>query len=146
MALHAGEAVPDPTDDYLAPALNRLSRLIAAGSGGQILVSRSCSSWRAALCRWEPSFEIWVSIVYAICSTRSKYSSSFIPTSLPIFLPSGRSRCYPNNLFRQPTPLLGRERELGEIADLLRREDVHLVTLDRTGWGGQDAARAAGRG
>src|SRR3954454_23848507 len=35
MALHAGEAVPDGRDDYLAAPLNRLSRLLAAGHGGQ---------------------------------------------------------------------------------------------------------------
>jgi class 3 adenylate cyclase len=40
MALHAGEAEPDSIGDYLTPALNRLSRLLAAGSGGQILVSQ----------------------------------------------------------------------------------------------------------
>src|SRR5829696_6136472 len=39
MALHAGEAKPDEHGDYLAPALNRLSRLLSAGHGGQILVS-----------------------------------------------------------------------------------------------------------
>ena len=36
MALHAGEAAPDEHGDYLAPALSRLSRLIAAGHGGLI--------------------------------------------------------------------------------------------------------------
>src|SRR5829696_4450675 len=41
MALHAGEASPDPTGDYLAPALNRLARLLAGGSGGQILLSQT---------------------------------------------------------------------------------------------------------
>ena len=48
---------------------------------------------------------------------------------------------HPNNLPCQPTPLLGRERELGEVADLLRREDVHLVTL--TGPGGVGKTRLA---
>src|SRR5215216_5169497 len=36
MALHAGDAEPDRTGDYLAPALNRLSRLLAVGWGGQV--------------------------------------------------------------------------------------------------------------
>src|ERR687897_515229 len=36
MALHAGEAIPDPRGDYLAAPLNRLSRLLSAGHGGQI--------------------------------------------------------------------------------------------------------------
>src|SRR5215208_6783996 len=46
-----------------------------------------------------------------------------------------------NNLPIQPTPLLGREREVVEIADLLRREDVRLLTL--TGTGGTGKTRLA---
>src|SRR6476620_8419188 len=38
MALHAGEAVPRD-GDYLAAPLNRLARLLAAGHGGQVLLS-----------------------------------------------------------------------------------------------------------
>ena len=41
MALHAGEAEPDSQGDYLAPALNRLARLIAVGHGGQILLTQA---------------------------------------------------------------------------------------------------------
>src|SRR4051812_41384948 len=37
MALHAGEADPDARGAYLAISLNRLSRLLTIGHGGQIL-------------------------------------------------------------------------------------------------------------
>src|SRR5215204_4502184 len=40
MALHTGAATPQD-GDYLSPALNRLARLIAAGAGGQILLSEA---------------------------------------------------------------------------------------------------------
>ena len=39
--LHAGEADPDAHGDYLAAPLNRLSRLLSAGHGGQILLSQT---------------------------------------------------------------------------------------------------------
>jgi class 3 adenylate cyclase len=41
MALHAGEAIPDERGDYLAAPLNRLSRLLLAGHGGQILLTQT---------------------------------------------------------------------------------------------------------
>src|SRR5215218_4417888 len=42
MALHIGEAAPDAGGDYhQVPALNRLARLLAAGHGGQILLTGS---------------------------------------------------------------------------------------------------------
>src|SRR5687767_15115459 len=40
-ALHAGEAEPDQRGDYLAAPLNRLSRLLSAGHGGQILLTQA---------------------------------------------------------------------------------------------------------
>src|SRR5439155_24869117 len=47
----------------------------------------------------------------------------------------------PTNLPPQLTPLIGREHELREIAELIRREDVRLVTA--TGLGGTGKTRLA---
>lgn len=47
----------------------------------------------------------------------------------------------PNNLPLQPTPLVGREREVSEIAERLRSEEVRLLTL--TGPGGIGKTRLA---
>jgi predicted ATPase/class 3 adenylate cyclase len=47
----------------------------------------------------------------------------------------------PTNLPLQPTPLVGRERELAEVATILRREGVRMVTL--TGAGGSGKTRLA---
>src|SRR3954467_4650593 len=42
MAVHAGEAAPDARGDYhQVPALNRLARLLAAGHGGQVLLTEA---------------------------------------------------------------------------------------------------------
>jgi predicted ATPase len=53
----------------------------------------------------------------------------------------GRERGGVGNLPVQPTPFLGRERELAEIIQLLRRQEVRLLTL--TGPGGIGKTRLA---
>lgn len=49
-----------------------------------------------------------------------------LPATFPPLRSLGTS---PHNLPRQPTPFLGREQQVNEVADLLRREHVTLVTL-----------------
>ena len=52
---------------------------------------------------------------------------------------------YQTNLPVPATPFLGRERELGEVVELLARQDVRLLTLTGPGRHGQDAPRARRR-
>ena len=50
-------------------------------------------------------------------------------------------RAYRNNLPLQPTPLIGREKEVSEVCNLLRDDETHLLTL--TGPGGTGKTRLA---
>ena len=67
MALHAGEAKPDEHGDYLAPALNRLARLLAVGHGGQCSSRRRCGISRKTPCPPAPPCTISASTSCATC-------------------------------------------------------------------------------
>src|SRR5215208_5517639 len=141
MALHAGEAEPDTRGDYLAAPLNRLSRLLSAGHGGQILLSQTVQQLsRGALPAGTELLDLGDHRLRDLLEPERVYQLLHpdLPTDFPpLKTLAGR----PNNLPHQPTPLLGRERELGEVADLLRHEVVTLVTL--TGPGGVGKTRLA---
>src|SRR5215213_7230378 len=141
MALHAGEAEPDPRGDYLSAPLNRLSRLLSIGHGGQILLSQTVQQLaRGALPAETELRNLGQHRLRDLLEPEGIYQ--LLHPDLPVeFPPLDTLAGRPNNLPHQPTALLGRERELGEVADLLRREDVHLVTL--TGPGGVGKTRLA---
>jgi predicted ATPase/class 3 adenylate cyclase len=133
MALHAG-AAEERDGDYFGPPVNRVARLLSAGHGGQVLLSHAAKELTQDdlpdgaslkdlgerrlkdLFRPERVFQLL---------------SPELPTSFP---PLKTLDARMNNLPAQPTPLVGRERELGEVRDLLRGEGVRLLTL--TGPGG----------
>jgi predicted ATPase/class 3 adenylate cyclase len=129
MALHAGEAAPDARGDYLAPALNRLARLLATGHGGQVLLSQAVQQLARDALPADASLRdlgehrlrdlLEPERVFQLCHP-----------DLPADFPPLRSLdARPNNLPRQPTPFLGREREVREIVSLLENGNVRLLTL-----------------
>ena len=63
------------------------------------------------------------------------------PDSVQEVRREGDQREHPNNLPAQTTSLIGREKEVAEVVELLKRDDVRLVTL--TGPGGTGKTRIA---
>ena len=140
MALHTG-AVEEQGGDYFGPALNRVARLLAAGHGGQTLLSLATQELvRDALpvdARLEDLGERRLKDLF-----RPEHVFQVTVTDLPSEFPPLRTlESLRNNLPLQATPLIGREREVGEVCERLRQEDMRLLTL--TGTGGTGKTRLA---
>ncbi|MCC6313636.1 MAG: tetratricopeptide repeat protein [Thermomicrobiales bacterium] len=142
MAIHIGEAVPTVTGDYhQAPCLNRLARLLAAGHGGQILLSTAA---RGAIGDRLPEGVTPTDLGRHRLRDllESDVISQATVAGLPHrFPPLKTLEGFPTNLPSQPNVIIGRERELAAIAGLLADERRRLLTL--TGPGGVGKTRLA---
>lgn len=138
MALHAGVAEP-LNGDYLAPCLNRLSRLLDAAHGEQILLSQTVAGLAAE--------ELPADVTLAVLGEHRlrdilqpeevfQLRHPALPADFPPLNTPGQ---LPHNLPVHPTPFLGRESEVDEAEALLLRPGVRLVTL--TGPGGVGKTR-----
>jgi predicted ATPase/class 3 adenylate cyclase len=139
MALHAGEAIPDERGDYLAAPLNRLARLLAIGHGGQILISQAVQQLvRAGLPADATLKDLGKHRLRDLLDPEHVFQLLHpgLPADFPPLVSLG---AHPNNLPLQPTPFLGREDEVREVVDLLRRPEIRLLTL--TGPGGSGKTR-----
>jgi len=140
MALHTGTA-EERDGEYFGPTLNRAARLLSSGHGGQVLLSLSTQELvRENLPLGAELRDLGVRRLKDLSGPEHVFqlTDPELPSSFP---PLKTLDVRLNNLPIQPTLLLGREREVGEIADLLRREDVRLLTL--TGTGGTGKTRLA---
>jgi predicted ATPase/class 3 adenylate cyclase len=138
MALHTG-AAEERDGDYFGPPVNRVARLLSTAHGGQVLLSlptqelvrdqlpagttlRDLGEYRLKdLFRPERVFQL---------------SAPELPSEFP---PLRTLDTYRNNLPLQPTPLIGREKEVAEVCERLSRPEVRLLTL--TGAGGTGKTR-----
>jgi predicted ATPase/class 3 adenylate cyclase/Tfp pilus assembly protein PilF len=140
MGVHTGEAQPRD-GDYLAPALNRLSRLLNAGHGGQILLTEAAHHLaRGALPPQASVRDLGRHRLRDLLDAEVVYQ--LLHPDLPAEFPHLRSLdTQPTNLPAQPTLFVGRERELDEIVSLLSEGGIRLLTL--TGPGGTGKTRLA---
>jgi class 3 adenylate cyclase len=73
MVTHTGSA-EQRADDYFDPALNRTARLLAAGHGGQILISGVTADLVREVCQPTRRCKAWASIASETLASRSASS------------------------------------------------------------------------
>jgi len=140
MALHTG-AAEERGGDYFGPPVNRVARLLSAGHGGQVLLSLATQELvRDELPQGTELRDLGERRLKDLF--RPEHVFQVIAADLPSSFPPLKTlEARLNNLPSQPTPLVGREREVGEIAERLRSEELRLLTL--TGPGGTGKTRLA---
>jgi predicted ATPase/class 3 adenylate cyclase len=136
MGLHSGE--PRVIEGgYVGLDVHQAERVMAAGHGGQVLLSEAT---RALLDERFPVRDLGDHWLKDLSGPQRLYQ--LLVEGLPADFPPLRtldSRL--TNLPAQPNAFVGRARELEEIGELLARDDVRLVTL--TGPGGAGKTRLA---
>ena len=141
MGLHVGEGGGDGSD-YHGPAVNRAARIMAAGHGGQVLLSGPT----AALVMDQ------LPAGHRPCATSVSISSRTWPgpnalyqldyPSMPsTFLPLTTADVRIGSLPEEPSPFVGRDAERAQVVERLRDRAIRLLTL--TGPGGIGKTRLA---
>ncbi|WP_158409223.1 adenylate/guanylate cyclase domain-containing protein [Fimbriimonas ginsengisoli] len=125
-------------NDFFGPALNRAARVLAAAHGGQILVSQSVMDGVVALPRGITLRDLGQHRLRDV--QQPEYLYQVLHAELqPEFPPLRTLTTTPDHLPKPVSSFVGREREVGQIASMLRQ--TRLLTL--TGAGGTGKTRLA---
>ena len=142
MALHTGGA-EERDGDYFGPALNRTARLMAAGHGGQVLLSLATQE----LVRDDLSAGVMLRDMgdrRLKDLRRPEHVFQLLAEGLTAdFPPLATLDARPNNLPIHLSSFVGREREMAEVKRLLTTS--RPGDADGRGWDGQDPPGVTGR-
>ena len=138
MGIHTCEAAPTG-EGYVGIGVHRGARIAAAGHGGQVLLSTTTRSLLAEETDWFATRVVGEHRLKDLAGSETLYQ--LVGDGLEAeFPPLKTLDNRPTNLRTQPTPLVGRARELREVCELVGGGS-RLVTL--TGPGGAGKTRLA---
>jgi predicted ATPase/class 3 adenylate cyclase len=140
MGIHTGQPALMP-NGYVGLDVPRAARICAAAHGGQVLLSQATRQ----LVEDELPDGLGLRDLgehrLKDLTSPQRLSQLVIPGLPDDFAAPRTLENRPTNLPVQPTPLIGRERELASVEELLGRDEVRLLTL--TGPGGAGKTRLA---
>ena len=136
MGLHSGEP-REVGGDYIGLDVHDAARVMATGHGGQVVLSQTT---RDLLSEGVRVRDLGTHRLKDLLAPQRLFQLEIdgLPSTFP---PLRTLESRPTNLPVQPTPLIGREQDVDQLAGLLLRDDVQLVTL--TGPGGAGKTRLA---
>jgi predicted ATPase/DNA-binding SARP family transcriptional activator len=136
IGLNSAEAT-SVEEGYRGPGVRSAASIHSAAHAGQILLSQTTRD----LLRETPLDEADVRDLgehrLNDLTAAQRLFELAVPELEVEFPPLRSLETRPTNLPMQPTPLVGREREIREVADLLRQPKVRVVTLTGTGGTGK---------
>ncbi len=139
IALHAG-AAEKRGNDYFGPVINRTARLMEAAWGGQILLTPEVRDY-CTLPSGAVLQDLGVHLLHDLGEPQQIFGLTHPDLTIKKF-PSLRSlSAHPHNLPAQPTPFVGRMRELQEVAQTVENPAYRLVNI--VGPGGVGKTRLA---
>ncbi|HZY97452.1 MAG TPA: adenylate/guanylate cyclase domain-containing protein [Candidatus Cybelea sp.] len=138
MAIHAGET-DERAGDYFGPAVNRTARLLAAGHGGQILISGFTAELAMRKLPVGIALRHLGTLPLRDLKDPEEVYQPIAPDLRSDFKPLRGLETAPNNLPRQTTSFVGRRDDVARIDALLTR--APLVTI--VGAGGVGKTRVA---
>src|SRR5215204_4619031 len=147
VALHTGAVDEQGGDyfeqrgDYFGPALNRVARLLSAAHGGQTLLSLATQELVRDVLPVDARLDDLGERRLKDLFRPERVFQVTVPDLPSEFPPLRTLESLRNNLPLQPTPLVGREQEVGEGCERFRQEEIRLLTL--TGPGGTGKTRLA---